>query len=172
MKSNVNYILLMAALIVIQVLVIDHIEVTGVMNPFVYVYPLLILPPKVNRIALMLIGCGMGVVVDALSGTWGIHIAAMVLTGYVRPYVFGLCASQEDVEKPNIAYHYMPSTFVKYASILVVIHHLCLFTLEAFGFDHYWFVVVKTVVSSLVSLALIYVLERIRTINIEAQKHR
>lgn len=83
MKSNVNYILLMAALIVIQVLVIDHIEVTGVMNPFVYVYPLLILPPKVNRIALMLIGCGMGVVVDALSGTWGIHIAAMVLTGYV-----------------------------------------------------------------------------------------
>lgn len=172
MKTILEYISLSLALILGQVLLVNHIEVTGAINPFIYTYAVLILPSKTNHIASVVIGFTIGTVMDAFCGTWGMHAAATTLMAFVRPYIFTLCASQEDTGKGTIAYHAMPATFAKYSIILTVIHHSVLFTLEAFSFNHYWFVMIKTLVSSIISMLFIALFEHIRTINFKTQQKR
>lgn len=172
MKTALEHISLALALILGQVLLVNHIEITGIINPFIYIYAILVLPTKINHIALTVIGFAIGIVMDAFCNTWGMHAAATTLTAFFRPYVFTLCASQEDIDKGLVSYHAMPATFVKYAVLLTVIHHLTLFSLEAFSFSHYWFVLIKTVVSALISLLFVAIFEHIRAINFKAQQRR
>lgn len=172
MKTKLQYITLTLALILLQVLIINNIEIAGILNPFIYIYPLLILPSKTNRIATLLIGFTTGLLIDAFCGTWGMHMASATLTAFILPYIFKLCASQEDIEKPTVSYHVMPSTFLKYTALIVFIHHLTLFTLEAFTFSHYWFTLTKATLSSLIAILLILIFEYIRTTNMKDRQRR
>ena len=170
MKNTLQFILLTLTIIFVQVLIINNIELTGYINPFVYIYSLLIIPFKVNRIATLFIGFTIGITIDAFCGTWGMHAAATTLTAFVRPYIFNIFASQEDKDKQSISYNIMPSTFMVYSSIAVAIHHLALFLLEAFTFNHLWHTLLKTLFSSLIAIALIYCFERIRASYLNSQK--
>jgi hypothetical protein len=38
---------------------------------------------------------------------------------------------------------------------MVIVLHLLLFTLEAFSFQHYWLVLLKTVINSVVTILLV-----------------
>lgn len=172
MKQYLQFTLITLGVILLQVMIINHIEISGLINPFVYIYPLLLIPNKTNRIAVLFVGFVIGLVLDAFSNTWGMHMAATTLTAFVRPYIFNLCASQEDKDKPSISYSIMPSTFVIYSSILITIHHLVLFGLEAFTFNHFWFTLLKAVVSSAMAIALTLIFEVIHSSYTKSQKKR
>jgi hypothetical protein len=48
--------------------------------------------------------------------------------------------------------------FISTAAILVIIHHLMLFTFENYGFDHYDQVLIRTFFSTLLTLLLLFIL--------------
>lgn len=171
MKSYLHFAIVSIAIILLQILIVNHIEINGLINPFIYIYLILIVPPHTNKVVNIFIGFAIGLIIDALSNSWGMHMAATTLTSYLRPYIFTLCASQEDTDKTTISHHTMPATFIKFASLLTFIHHIALFTLEAFSFNHYWFTLLKTLISSIITIIIILIFEYIRTINIKTQ-HR
>ena len=157
LKIVVNFFLLVA----VQVLILNNIQLFGLVNPYLYILFIITLPMFISPAFMMVIAFLLGGVIDMFSHSYGIHIAATVLIAFVRPYVMQLFASREDMEKPAPTYHNFGVSFFKYAALLVVIHHLALFSLEAFSWSHTGVVLLKTVASSLVTFLLIFGLQSI-----------
>lgn len=165
-NSIIEYTLVFAGLLLLQVLVLDNVHIAGAVNPFIYIYPIIILPVKINRINLTLIGFFTGLAMDALTNSWGVHMAATTFAAYIRPWIFSLTVAHENLEKTTPSYASMKISFMKYAATLVLIHHLTLFSLEAFAIEYIWIVLLKTIVSSIVTMVLIYAIERLKKKNV------
>jgi rod shape-determining protein MreD len=162
MKSNlVKYILIFFALVLVQQFVFNNIELNTYMNPYVYVLFILILPFTLNRSLLLLLSFSLGITVDLLSGTLGMHAAACTLIGYLRPYVLSVITSREEFEQelaPTIA-TYGLTWFLRYSAFLIVIHHVVLFSLESFTFSGYFTTIVRALLSSILTLFFVILTE-------------
>ena len=162
MKNIVESLFWLIGLVLLQVLLLNNIQIAGVINPFLYIYFIIALPIHVNRILLVFIGFVLGLVIDVFSNTWGIHAMATTLIAFLRPYIFRVVSTQEELDKVMPRFRTMGANYVKYIVLMVFIHHLFLFLLEAFSFQYFWIVFVKTLVSSLITIILIFTLEKVR----------
>ena len=162
MKNIVESLFWFIGLVLLQVLLLNNIQIAGVINPFLYIYFIIALPIHTNRISLVFIGFALGLVIDVFSNTWGIHAMATTLIAFLRPYIFRVVSIQEELDKVMPRFRTMGANYVKYIVLMVFIHHLFLFLLEAFSFQYFWIVFVKTLVSSLITIILIFTLEKVR----------
>lgn len=162
MKNIVESLFWFIGLVLLQVLLLNNIQIAGVINPFLYIYFIIALPIHTNRISLVFIGFALGLVIDVFSNTWGIHAMATTLIAFLRPYIFRVVSTQEELDKVMPRFRTMGANYVKYIVLMVFIHHLFLFLLEAFSFQYFWIVFVKTLVSSLITIILIFTLEKVR----------
>lgn len=162
MKNIVESLFWFIGLVLLQVLLLNNIQIAGVINPFLYIYFIIALPIHTNRISLVFIGFALGLVIDVFSNTWGIHAMATTLIAFLRPYIFRVVSTQEELDKVMPRFRTMGVNYVKYIVLMVFIHHLFLFLLEAFSFQYFWIVFVKTLVSSLITIILIFTLEKVR----------
>ncbi len=162
MKNVVEFLLWFLGLVLFQVLLFNNIQVAGVINPFLYVYFIIALPIHINRISLVGIGFVMGIVIDMFSNTWGIHAMATTFVAYLRPYILRLISTQEEQDRIMPRFRTMGGNYLKYIVLIVFIHHLSLFLLEAFSFKYFWLVLLKSLVSTLITIVLVLTLEKIR----------
>ncbi|HPW89998.1 MAG TPA: rod shape-determining protein MreD [Paludibacteraceae bacterium] len=162
MQDQLKIILNFFLLIAVQVLILNNIQLFGLINPYLYILFIITLPMSVSTGVMMLIAFLLGGIIDMFSNSYGMHMSASVLVAFIRPYVMGLFASREDMEKPAPTYRNFGVSFFKYATSLVFIHHFVLFFLEAFSFSHFGVVLLKTLCSGLVTMLLIF---GIQTIN-------
>lgn len=162
MKNVIEFISWFVGLVLLQVLLFNNLHIAGVINPFLYVYLIIALPIQMNRMLLLMIGFVLGLVIDVFSNTWGIHAMATTLIAYLRPYVFVLVSTQEELDRVIPRYRTMGVNYLKYIVVMVLVHHLMLFALEAFSFRYFWFVLLKALVSSVITLILVLTLEMIR----------
>ena len=162
MKNVVEFLSWFIGLVMLQVLLLNNIEIAGVINPFLYVYLIIALPIHTNRISLIFTGFFLGLVIDAFSNTWGIHAMATTLVAFLRPYIFRIVSTQEEMDKVMPRFRTMGVNYVKYIVLMVFIHHLTLFFLEAFSFQYFGVVILKTLVSFVITILLIFTLEKVR----------
>lgn len=162
MKNVVEFLSWFIGLVLLQVLLLNNIEIASIINPFLYIYFIIALPIHANRISLIFTGFFLGLVIDAFSNTWGIHAMATTLVAFLRPYIFSIVSTQEELDKVMPRFRTMGVNYVKYIVLMVFIHHLSLFTLEAFSFQYFGIVVFKTLVSLVITILLIFTLEKVR----------
>jgi hypothetical protein len=86
---------------------------------------------------------------DMFSNTMGLHAFATALVAFLYAPVIHLFVSSEE----NISLQPSVNTFgiggyFKFAVILIVIHHLTLFFLEAFTFINFWITLSRALLSS------------------------
>lgn len=144
-------------LVLIQVLILNNIEFSGYINPFLYVLFILLLPFETPAWLLLVSGFALGLTVDLFMNTPGLHAAATVLTAFVRPFVLRIFAPRDGYEPgtyPRIFY-YGVSWFFKYSALLIVIHHLFLFYLEVFRFTDFFCTFFRFILSSVFSIILV-----------------
>ena len=144
-------------LVFIQVLVFNNIQVSGLINPYVYVIFILLLPFETPNWALLVLAFLLGISVDLFANTPGMHSTATVLMAFLRPYVLSVIAPRDGYETgtfPRI-YYYGFTWFLKYAVILVTIHHLVLFYLEVFRFADFFMTFFRSVLSAIFSITFI-----------------
>ena len=67
MKYTVEFLFWFVGLVLFQILLLNNIQIAGVINPFLYIYFIIALPIHANRISLIFIGFILGLVVDAFS---------------------------------------------------------------------------------------------------------
>src|SRR4051812_18702722 len=72
-------------LVAIQVLVLNNVQLGGYINPFLYVMFILMLPVRFPKIVVLLLSLLTGIVIDMFSNTMGMHAAACLMMGYLRP---------------------------------------------------------------------------------------
>ena len=140
----------------LQVLLFDQLQLWGVCHPYIYVLCLLMLPITLPHSVDMLIGAAAGLVMDVFCNSLGIHMAACVLLMLIRPYLLGVIVNDKDRLNEQISLRAVGmEAFAKYVVILVLVHHLTVFLLAAWSWAHIGFVLLETLVSSIITILLI-----------------
>lgn len=144
-------------LVVFQVFILNNIQFLGYINPYIYVLFILLLPFETPKWFLLVAAFTLGISIDLFSHTPGLHSTATVFTAFMRPFVLSYFAPRDGYEPgtfPRIHY-YGISWFFKYASILIVLHHLVLFFMEVFHFYSPFFTLWRALLSSGFSILLV-----------------
>ncbi len=149
--------------ILVQVFVLNAIPALHyTINPYLYFLFILWLPFSLSRFWLMVMGFITGITLDWFTHTPGLHAAPCVLIAYLRPFLVNILIPQQGAEmnykEPSIKSLGL-APYATYILLLTVIHHGFLFTLEAYQFGNIWYLIVKTLASTLISLILILLVE-------------
>jgi rod shape-determining protein MreD len=145
-------------LVLLQVLILNNVQFSGYINPYLYVLFILLLPLNIENWILIILAFLLGLSVDIFSDTLGLHSAATVFMAFCRPAIIRLGYKKPDYETTNI----IPSIkalgfrwFLTYAFILVGIHHFLLFYIEEFNFHDFFTTFFRTILSIIATLILI-----------------
>ncbi len=156
--------LIFILLVLLQVLLFNNIRFSGYVNPYIYIMFILLLPVEIPAWLLLIISFFTGLIIDFFSGSPGMHTAATVLAGFVRPFVLRVISPRDGYEPGSdpsmITYGFR--WFLIYTFIIVLFHHTALFYLEVFRFTDFFRTLLRVLLSSLFSGTFILLLEYIR----------
>lgn len=158
-KDLFRYGLMFILLVLIQVLILNNIQFSGYVNPFLYVLFILLLPFQTPAYLLLFLGFLMGLTIDIFSNTPGIHTSATVFLAFIRPYVIDLISGRDSLDmgfSPRIGALGL-SWFLKYTVILVVSHHIFLFYIEVFTLSGAFYTLLRSLLSSVLSIILVVI---------------
>ena len=148
-------------LVLLQVIILNKIQFSGFINPYLYVIFILMLPFDTPAWILITSAFFLGLCMDTFSNTMGMHAAASVLMAFCRPFLLAYIAPREGYEfenKPAIAYMGF-NWYLSYAGILVLIHHICLFYIEVFSMNEFFSTLSRVVLSVCFTLLLILIIQ-------------
>lgn len=167
-NTLIRNILLFVGLVFLQVMIFDNLRLGNFIHPYVYVLFVMILPFETPKWKLLIYGFAIGMVVDIFNGTPGLNAAATVLMANLRPKIINMTTRKSDIEgktAPSVSEMGL-KWFFPYAVLLLLIHNLTLFMLEAFNFRLIGLVLLETllsvVVSSIIIVLIIYIFKPIK----------
>ena len=143
----------------IQVAVLNNIQWSGYVNPYLYVLFILLLPVKFPKIPALFLAFLLGVTIDMFTNTIGMHAAATVFMAFARPFVLKVFAPRDGYDTdavPGIS-PLGVQWWLAYSSALVFIHHFVLFYIEVFRFNEFFSTFERTLLSSIATLLLILI---------------
>ena len=142
-------------LVFFQVLIFNHINFLGYINPYIYILFIALFPVRNNHIVILFISFFLGLCIDLFLDTGGIHAAACVSIAYIRPILikssFGMIYEHQTIRFNAVDF----GPKLTYISLLTLIHHLILFSLEIFSISKVILILQKTLFSSIFSIILI-----------------
>jgi len=141
-------------LVLVQILILNHINFLGYVNPYLYILFIILFPINNDRILFIFLSFLLGLTIDMFSDSGGVHAAACVTIAYIRPvflkFCFGMIYEHQAVKFSNVEF----GAKLTYIAILAVIHHLVLFSLEIFNFSKIILILQKTLFTSLFTIIL------------------
>ena len=142
------------SLIFVQVLILNHINFLGYINPYIYIVFIALFPVKNNRVVLLLLSFLLGITIDMFLDTGGIHAGACICIAYVRPIIlkssFGMIYEHQTIRFDSVEF----GSKLTYFTILTVSHHFVLFSLEIFSLSKILLILQKTLFSSIFTILL------------------
>lgn len=157
----IKYPLWLIFLVAVQVLLLNNIQFSGFINPFLYIIIILWLPVEMSKALVMLFSAFVGFAVDLFTATPGMHMSACIFLAFCRPYVLARMAPRDGYDanfEPSIQIMGF-SWFLSYALILTFLHHLFLFTVEIFRFSEFLSTLGRAFSSTILSLILILIVQ-------------
>lgn len=158
-KYILKYSFLFVVLILVQILIFNHFNLTEYhLNPFVYILFILLFPIEVNKSLFIFLCFLLGLSVDMFSNSGGMHAAASLLIGFIRPVIlkFSFGVSYE-FHQLKIASSELGAR-ITYFSILIIVHHLVLFFQDYLSFSHILRILLLTLYNSLLTLIFVILL--------------
>lgn len=132
-STTLSYIWKFIALVLLQALICNNINLFGFINPYIYLIFILTYPSKNNRVSFIFLAFLLGFCVDIFSDSGGVHAAASVFTAFIRPAFlktsFGTLYEHQTIKYGNAEF----GSLLLYISMVVVSHHLVLFSMEIFS---------------------------------------
>jgi rod shape-determining protein MreD len=167
MNTLVKNIIRFSLFILVQVFVLDKIHLHQMVTPYLYFLFIIWLPFRMGRTQQMLLAFVLGFVMDSFRHHPGFHTAACVLVAYIRPFLVNLLIPQEgadtNYEEPSFKSLGGFVPYMIFVGVLTLVHHGWLFLLEAWQFGNIWYFLVKTLLSTALSLFLIIITEMLFT---------
>ena len=157
MNKTLLNILRFVLLVIIQVLVINHIQLGGYVHPYIYLIFVMLMPINIPGWQLLLSGFGIGLAIALFTGPPGMHAGATTLMAFCRPAIIRLVSGNqkfENIREPNIQQLGFP-WFLRYTLCMVTIHNFTLFMLEGFTFHLIGQALLRILLSVPVSIFLI-----------------
>lgn len=150
-------ILAFIVLVILQALVLDHLDLAnGWVVPYLYVLFLIGLPFDTPPWATLVLGFLLGMAMDFFTSTPGMHAGACTVMAYARLLMLRMLAPREGydpIKRPTVQ-HMGLNWYMTFAGTLVVVHHLWLFFVEVYRFDHFFSTFVRALMSATATLLL------------------
>ncbi|MET1258972.1 rod shape-determining protein MreD [Flagellimonas sp. DF-77] len=148
--NGIRFLLLVLA----QILVFNHMNFMGYINPFVYILFFYWYPIHENRALFILAGFALGFTIDLFSDTMALHSIAAVTLAYARPVILRFCFGAN--------YEFQGFTFrnttrlqrITFLGILTVLHHTLFFSFEILSFSHILLILNKILFTSVVTFLI------------------
>ncbi len=126
-------------IILVQVVLLNRINIGGSLNYFhFFLYPvfILFLPLKTQRVTTILLAFILGITLDFFYNSPGVHASACLFTGFCRTYVLRILEPVEGYNKDhNLSIYKMGVVWIaSYTAILLLLHLIWYFSIEAFSF--------------------------------------
>ncbi|MFK5981666.1 MAG: rod shape-determining protein MreD [Flavobacteriaceae bacterium] len=142
-------------LVLTQVLLLNHVDFLGYINPYLYILFILVFPITGNKSLLIILSFLLGLTIDFFSDSGGIHAAASVFIAFIRPvvlkYSFGISYEYNTIKVSNAEF----GQRIIYVVSMVFIHHFILFLLEIFNVNQILLILKSTLFSGIFSTILI-----------------
>ena len=154
-------ILRFGGLVFLQLFVLNNIQFSGFVNPYLYVMFVLMLPFEIAGWLMLMLAFAMGMVIDIASSTIGYHTVATLFMAYFRFHLLKFIAPHDGYESgmsPTITSLGF-AWFFKYAAILTLSHHLVLFWIESFRYDDLLPATFRALASGIFTILLILIFQ-------------
>ena len=165
MSTLIKNIIRAVLFIFVQVFVLDRIHLHRMVTPYIYFLFILWLPFRMQRTMLMIVAFLYGFTLDCFRHNPGFHAAACVLIAYIRPFLVNIFIPQEgadnNFEEPSAKSMGGLVPYIIFTGVLSLLHNGWLFLLEAWQFGNIWYFIIKTILSTAVSIVLILITELI-----------
>jgi len=148
-------------LVFLQIFVLNNIQFSGFVNPYLYVIFILLLPFEISGALMLILAFCMGLTIDVSSNTLGYHTMATVFMAYFRIHLLRYIAPHDGYEpgmSPTVASLGF-AWFFKYAVILTLAHHFVLFWIEAFSLIDLLPATLRALASSVFTIFLIIIFQ-------------
>jgi rod shape-determining protein MreD len=161
-KDVGKYFVYFALLVLLQIFVLNNIQLSGYINPMIYILFILLLPFEISGWLLLLLGFATGLTIDMFMNTLGMHSSATIAMAYARPHVISFLSQRVDADYKGAPTMKVTGLqwYVRYTVTLVFIHHFFLFFIETLSFIHFlptlWRIIVSTLITSSVVLLVQY----------------
>ncbi len=153
-KDTLSHIGRFVILILVQTFILNHINFLGWLNPYIYIIFILLAPININKSLFLLLSFILGLTIDMFGDSGGVHAAACLIIAFFRPValrtVFGLSYEFQTVKLGNTGF----GEKLAYVTLMVLTHHIVLFSLEIFNFSHILLILKKTLFSSLFTIMI------------------
>lgn len=165
MPRVVQYLILFAVVIALQIFLFDNLYLSIYLHSFVYLAFILLLPMEIKGHLLLVLAAVTGIVMDFFSGVPGVHTIATVAMAFCRPGILRFFAGKDMVNDggvPNVE-KLGAGKFFRYASVLVTLHAIVFFVLETLTFTGALLTALRIVVSVVFSLTVIWLVQLLFT---------
>ena len=148
-------------LIFLQLFVLNNIQFSGYVNPYLYVLFILLLPFETPGWLMLILAFAMGLIIDIASGIIGYHSFATVFMAYFRFHLLRFIAPHDGYEPgmsptiQSLGFQW----FLRYAAISVLAHHLVLFWIESFRFADFFPATLRALASSIFTIFLVLIFQ-------------
>jgi len=161
MNNIVKHSIRFFVLVIIQTMILNQVEIGLGVQIMVYPLYLILLPFELSTISLMLIAFLMGILIDSISNTYGLHASSLVLLAFLRPQLLSIFAPRDgyDPLKEGNVYEMGRRWFFSVFVMMLVIHHVWFFLMEVFRIDQLLYVLQKTILSVPLSYLLSLLLQ-------------
>ncbi len=146
---------------IIQIFILKYIDIGwgGEIYIKLFIYPLfvLLIPINIPRTVIIILAFGFGLMLDIFYDSPGLHSMAFVFIAWFRKIVLRLLEPPEGykIDSSLTIRNFGFSWFFSYSAIIVFVNILIYFLFEAFAFQYIPEVLIKSVLSFVVSEMII-----------------
>lgn len=141
-------------LLAVQIIIFNNMNFLGYISPFPYLLFIILYPVNANKSVLLIASFLLGLIMDMFSNSGGIHATACLVLAFLRPYIFkfafGLSYEYQTIKLNDVI---TPERF-SFILLSVVIHHFTLFLLEAFQFNFFLDILLRTLLSTIFTIII------------------
>jgi rod shape-determining protein MreD len=172
MSQPIKFLLNFFVIMAIQLFILDDMILKSSITlfsipafiPLIYPLILLVMPVNTPSWLTMLLGFIIGIIMDTFNNTPGLHAAAGVLLGFIRPRLLALFFQKNIKDLGEITpglYRMGITSFTLYIAMAIVVHHFLYYFLQEWSIGNFFVVLFKTIVSGIISILLILIMQLI-----------
>lgn len=152
---NVLIVALFVGLVLAQGLIFDKLLIAQQYVPYIALLFIILYPTYLNQTIFIAVSFFYGLSLDMLGLSGGLQAGACLSAAFVRPMilrsVFGISADYSAIKFAKVSF----AQWFVYCMLVVMMHHLVLFTLSAFSWDRWLWVLQQTVVNGFLTTAVV-----------------
>ncbi|MFY0687827.1 MAG: hypothetical protein JXQ90_11710 [Cyclobacteriaceae bacterium] len=149
--------------VVIQIPLLYKLVLGGSAFGFFYCGFLLLLPYGLSPIVSLLLGFGVGLIIDIPSSTPGMHAAACTFIMFVRDFWLRATLGEPDEDSSISLSNQRLGPFLSYLYPLILVHHVIMFFIEHGKLQGFLMILQRAFLSSLFSFVLVLILSFVLT---------